>query len=126
MSVIDASTAFAERRWCPLQFVKSAGTDPIIYAADGLFAPLSVLPEATGRFLVRVISTARRHAPAVRRVTSVLWSAADTFELRYVPEGAGSTNDVEHAKRIEMMDKGVVLHVLVLPEPAGPTPQEVA
>lgn len=126
MSVIDASTAFAERRWCPLQFVKSAGTDPIIYAADGLFAPLSMFPEATGRFLVRVISTARRHVPAVRCVTSVLWSAADTIELRYAPEGARTTDDAEPPTCMEMLEAGATLRVTFRAERASTPPPEVA
>ena len=111
MSVIDASAAFADRRWCPLQFVKSAGKDPVIYGEDGLFAQLSVLPDEQGRFLVRVLRTAWSCAPAVRFLTSVLWRSAFIMELRYDSRQAAQSGCPEPPELLEMVNGDEVLRV---------------
>lgn len=126
MNVIDAADMFADRRWDPAQFVKSCGQDPLVYRDQYSGAPLSLLPEDVARFLVRVINTARHHVPVVRRVTSVLWCAANTIELRYAPEAAGEPDVVEPPKCIEMLDGDVALRVSFRAEPAGSTATEVA
>ena len=126
MSVIDASDMFADRRWCPLQFVKSAGRDPAIYAANGLFAPLSVLPDEQGRFLVRVLRTAWGSVPAVRFLTSVLWRSAFIFELRYDPTQVAQSGCPKPPELLEMIDGDDVLRVSFRVDTPGFTPTEAA